>query len=164
MSDKFQVLPTGKRIRDNQYKESTLTELFSTTVNISLVEKQLIWQRYSAMLLANSIVLGFITNALTGDETRRFFLLLIGACAFGIILCVLWGVLNHAGWSFEYSLDRHARKFTWYKSPKESCKWSINPMNVGIYRDVEEGRTDWIRVIALGTVLLFILAYVVVLV
>ena len=64
----------------------------------------LVWTRYNAHLVANSIVLGFIGHLVapspTVDQSR---VVPMVACLFGLTLTALWWRITSAGWSLMHS-------------------------------------------------------------
>ena len=85
-----------------EQKIQILLKLFSLIQQRIIFEGNILWQRFSAFLLAHSILLGFIgiliyTNfTLVGLPTFNLFnlnfftVLIIILCIFGIIFCLIW--------------------------------------------------------------------------
>ena len=150
MVQDFVISPTAPPDARN-HSDISLTNLFVATVQISNIEKQLIWHRYSAFLLANALVVSLLTSRAPQVP------ILIVACLFGLILCGLWWWVTTIGWTFLHELIRHGRRFTW----EGEALVSISPMTVGLHGQSDRGRKDVIQWAATFVILLFIVAYVV---
>ena len=115
---------TGQRIKVRQmgqipkenadYSDATMTALFNAHVAVINSERQVIWQRYAAMLFANSIVFGLLARA--SDPSQ---ITVIGACLFGMLLCLFWWLLNEEGYKvFNTAMDI-AQQFSWKYGDRE---------------------------------------------
>ena len=71
-------------------------------------EAQLVWNRFNAMMVAHSIILGALGTKI-GDATNQIYVL-IGSCI-GILLTYLWWALTSLGWSLQQA---------WIKSTNSS--------------------------------------------
>ena len=60
-------------------------------------ESQLVWNRYNCMVIANSILLGFI-GQLTAKKDGSGLLESI-ACSVGLVIALLWLFITSYGWS-----------------------------------------------------------------
>jgi hypothetical protein len=86
------VPQTGSAISTN-YSDIAMTNLFISYVHLINSERQAIWQRYQAMLLGNSIILGLVvrTGGISSHE-------LIAATVLGLALCTAWLVMTKSRW------------------------------------------------------------------
>lgn len=119
--------------------------LFSATINLISYEGQVVWSRYAAMLVANTIVLAFARNFSSSA------VLTLAVCAFGLIVCIAWYVLSVQGWKLQYRYFETARKFNW-SEPSDCnpiCAWEEWMKS-----------TDYIRCWALAVIWLFMIGYV----
>lgn len=136
----------GKRI----YTDIALTNLFACHVQKLNVEKQLIWQRYTAMLLANSVLVGLLGVNLDslgpGSSNLRE-----GICVLGIVLCVLWLVVTFNGWEIAGRRLKAAARFEWPGFP--------SPIGTRLYPEWT-GIWDWIRNCAVAAILVFVYFYI----
>jgi hypothetical protein len=83
-------------------------------------EAQLVWRRYNNMLVANSILLGFIGQLiLRGDITQK--IIPAGACILGLVITLCWLFLTSYGWSLSHR---------WLLSAEDDCK-----KVAGVYKD-----------------------------
>jgi hypothetical protein len=78
---------------DGQMKHTDIaaTAIYNTTVSIINSERTVVWQRYQALLLANSIVFGFMGR---GDLSTAYVLI---AGVLGLMLCLCWWHLTNDG-------------------------------------------------------------------
>lgn len=88
----------------------TLASLFATEIQMSLNETRLIWARYSAFLVAISLITNIIYNMFFSVEylyiTVQHSVVTVG----GTSLCGAWFVLNGRGWSTQDLQFRRAGK------------------------------------------------------
>jgi hypothetical protein len=120
--------------------------LFGIYVQFLSAERQLIWDRFSAMLVANTIILNALTD-IYNDSTERLFTLI--ACVFGMLLCIAWLMMTYEGWEYTDKLRKDAVNcFRW-----EGCP---NPL-------IPE-RKKIIRRATISVIVLFIITYVLILI
>jgi hypothetical protein len=94
---------------------TTSESLFGIYVQFLSAERQLIWDRFSAMLVANTIILNALTNTYN-DSTEWLFTLI--ACVFGILLCIAWLMMTYEGWKYTDRLRNDAVNcFRWEGCP-----------------------------------------------
>jgi hypothetical protein len=136
----YEVQPTGQP-GSEQYSDISMTGLFSAHVALLNSERQTIWQRYSALLIANSFILGFL------DRQRPAF-----AAVVGLLLCAAWAIMTWSGFRLFLSEMSAMRKFVWTGLPS-----GANPIAASFaYRD----SGDWIYRMAWCVIALFGVAYV----
>lgn len=129
------------------YSESTIVNLFNAHANSINVEKQLIWQRYQAMLVANSIGFGFITGNLSAPPRAML------GCAFGLLLCLFWLRVTKFGWNHMWDRINRAQRFTWVGLD--------NPFDGPYQQDVKVGKVkDYIYETANSIIYLFMVSYI----
>lgn len=95
---KYPQLPPGQ--------ESHLTNLLATQFN----EAQLIWNRYNAMLTANTVLAAVLAVFLSQTPGAREWSEVVVAALFGFLLCVLWFALTFCGWKFSSQLVERVRE------------------------------------------------------
>jgi hypothetical protein len=117
-----------------------MTALFSSHVAMLNSERQAIWQRYSAMLVANSFFLAFL------DRQRPGF----GAIV-GLVLCAAWGITTWSGYRLFFQQITGIEEFEFPGPPP-----ARNPIVVSA--DYVRGG-DWIYRMAFTVVALFAVAY-----
>lgn len=139
-TEKYEVQPTGMEA-SKQYSDISMTNLFNAHVAILNSERMTIWQRYSAMLIANSFILGFL------DRHQPVLFVAI----FGLFLCLAWAILTWSGFCLFFSKMDEMHKFVW-----PGLSPGANPIKSGIAYH-EDG--DWIYRIAWSVIALFALAY-----
>lgn len=138
----FEVRPTAAQITE-QHADIALTGLFNAHANQISSERNAIWQRYTAMLIGNSIVLAFM-----GGPTPSRYRAVVAAF-FGIVLCVLWLGMTMSGWRVFRMRVQLALQFTWVNLDAR-----INPFSVTT--EYEAGLYGgWIYRFALYTIVLF---------
>lgn len=146
--------------------------VFQTHIDTINVEKQLIWMRYSAMLIVNSIVFGVLGSSDFGG------LLGFGASIFGLLLSLSWYKLTSSGFKIQDMRIKEADSFFLKDNPNparivlkylerkrneelskldELPKW-IRPLKKA---KIKYDTTEWIRVSAIATILLFVAIYII---
>lgn len=152
--------PSGN---DNEmiHTDIAQTGLYNATVSIVNSERNAVWQRYSAMLIANSIVLGFLSKQNADQATFT-----IPGAILGIILCFFWWLLTEDGWKFFNIYSKLAMRFTW---PDIGGDLNSNEVMVEEFNRVtSEGRFkfinrfnkgDRIKTSAFAVILLFVCFY-----
>lgn len=121
---------------------------YSSYIAVANSERETIWQRYSAMLIANSLVFAVRdTSTLKFDET-------IAATLFGLALCLAWWKLTTWGWEFFDIYSKGAAKFSFPGAPNES-----NPFREQFLRYIDSGHGDRIKRMALAVIALFAVAH-----
>jgi len=88
------------------------------------LEAQLIWSRYSIMVVAHSLFVGFITRGSETSEVAFF------ACIGGAIVAYIWWALTSYGWDLSHKFGRAAKSSS--PDPKEDI-WNI----------YEKWRSNW---------------------
>jgi hypothetical protein len=141
----------ASRREPSQAVDLVITSLVNAHVSIINTERQALWQRYSAMLLANAVLLGFFTQLQPPTRLQVYF-----ASGFGLVLCLAWLVLTVHGFRlFLMRLDLSSR-FAW--SELSALDEYANPITIGI--DWVGGpRGGWMFRKALIVIGLFMLAY-----
>jgi hypothetical protein len=71
---------------------------YQAAVNLWTYEGQLIWARFSAMLLANSIVVAVIGIVISADRALPVFS--VGMPIAGLILCLVWTLMTARGFDY----------------------------------------------------------------
>jgi len=97
-----------------------------TVRDIANFNGNLVWTRYEAFLVANSIVLGFI-GQLVSDGAAESPVVRLVACVFGLLLTALWWWITSAGWSLMHSWlsvmpDDELPPENGYKNWKDKCR------------------------------------------
>jgi hypothetical protein len=145
---------------DGQMKSTDIaaTAIYNTTVSIINSERTVVWQRYQALLLANSIVFGFMGR---GDLSTAYVLI---AGVLGLMLCFCWWHLTNDGWRFFDIYSKMAQRFRWPKIDdeananeamlKEFQNWKGKSYIFGIFC---EG--DSIKAASLAVIILFGVGY-----
>lgn len=122
-----------------------MTGLFGAQVSVFNSERQAIWQRYNAMLIANSFILAFSGRA------QPALWAIVGIC-----LCFAWAILTWSGFRFFFMQMTELQRFKWPGPPEVQ-----NPIEVSFrYRQSR----DWIYWMALSVIALFSFAYLYVLI
>jgi len=141
------ISPTGPE--GKVYTDISLANLFSSHVHKLNVEKQLIWSRFTAMLVANSILLGLFGFSLK-DVARIPSWWGIGVCVGGIGLCILWFKLTSVGWELMNRRLKEAHRFVWEGYP--------SPIGTRLYPELT-GPQDRIRKLTFTVICVFGLLY-----
>ena len=88
--------------------------LFSQHVAVINSERSTIWQRYSAMLVANSLILGF------GPDS-------VWVAIVGLVICILWAAMTHEGWKILRRRITVAGEFQLAPLPESANPFSEKP-------------------------------------
>lgn len=143
---KIEVKPTGNK-GGAVYTDTALTNVFIAHVTLLNSERQTIWQRYNVMLLANSLVITFLTRTDSALET------LFGVI-FGLVLCCVWFEISKEGWKVFKMYEEAGMRFYWTEFAE-----SVNPLKVhGEYEGTQSGGN--IFKFALDVIWIFIGAYI----
>lgn len=121
------IRPTGNPV-SGQYSDIAFTSLFNAHVAIINSERQAIWQRYSAMIIANSIVLALASLAQLPSEQKVLFTLILG-----LPLCSIWYFMTVSGYRLFLMEVRRAQEFIWVGLGEK-----INPFTVAL--EYERGK------------------------
>jgi hypothetical protein len=136
--------------------------LYNATVSIVNSERNAVWQRYSAMLIANSIVFGFLAKQ-SVDQTS----FIIPGSILGIMLCFFWWLLTEDGWKFFNIYSEQATRFKWPKLGDDDINLN-KVMAEEFNRVTNEGRFkfinkfskgDRIKTLSFAVILLFVVFY-----
>src|SRR2546426_319269 len=81
----YNVQPTGAPDSKGnpQYTDISLTALFNAHISMINTQRQTIWQRFTSMILANSIILGFLRGIQSENKLDKTDALL--SLGFGIL-------------------------------------------------------------------------------
>lgn len=134
----------------DQYSDIGMAALFQAYTNIVNSERQTIWQRNAAMVVANSFML-----SLQRSPNKLFLTIVVNI--FGVVLCLIWLRLTFCGWRFFYEVRDNACRFKW---PGYSNGLELNPFETA---NTQRGKwwNDSIFLYTVLTIALFIVAYMV---
>jgi hypothetical protein len=113
---KYTIDPTGGPISGN-YSDIALTGLFNAHIATINSQRQVIWQRYNIMLLANAAILAFFARGQPNPYEA------VAAGLLGFVLCFLWRVMHGSAWNLFNMLVDEAHGFSWSGNDKQ-----INPL------------------------------------
>lgn len=142
-----------------KHTDIAVTSLYNATVSIVNSERQTIWQRYNALLLANTVVFGFINRSELSSAH------VVIACVVGLFLCFFWWTLTKDGWRFFEAYCQMAKRFRFPAVDDE-----VNA-NVAMFEEFKNWESksplmgrfnggDTIKTAALGVILLFAVGYI----
>jgi hypothetical protein len=104
-----------------------ITSLVNAHISLINAERQALWQRYTALLLANAILLGFFTHLQATTRFQVYF-----ASGFGVALCLAWLVSTISEMRlFLIRLDVSSR---FARSELSAFKRYANPLTIDIQR------------------------------
>jgi hypothetical protein len=148
------------------YSDIAMTNLFNGYLSLINFERQALWQRYQAILLANSIILtmvsGFLKEVLQdrveGKEPPQIIGLdVVAVVVFGMLLCVAWLYMTRtARKSFEAWVEK-GKQFAW-KGIGTQYQMFFDPINP-LLDDVQQKRRTRILQYAGLIPVLFIFGY-----
>ena len=125
----YSIIPTSNK--DDTYSDIALTGLFNAHVALLNSERQAIWQRYNVMVLANSLIVVFLTQ---GDREKNEIIL---AAIFGLLLCFVWWKISSEGWKVFSAYRNLGLRFSWAQFDTKDNKES-NPL--ALHLEVENKR------------------------
>lgn len=119
-TNQWLVKPTSKV--PGEYSDIAVTNLYASVARQFMTEGQLIWSRFSAMLVANSIIFVLIGSALgraieAGKFTSGASLLMLVGGLFGVALSVVWLNLNLRSLRLQRYWRECAMSFEWERLP-----------------------------------------------
>lgn len=83
-----------------RHSDIAVANIISSALACGSAESHLIWQRYSAMLIANGIFLGFLLRTIGNDvQCIVSSVVKLFGCVIGICLCLIWRRLTANGWN-----------------------------------------------------------------
>jgi hypothetical protein len=131
------------------HADMVIASLLNAHISTINSEQQAIWQRYTAMLLANTVVFGVFTQVQAPTTPQVYFV-----SGFGVALCVAWLVSTISGFRWFSRRLEASKRFAW--PALTAIEAYANPVNIGT--DWAQGRR-WIARMAVFVIGLFILAY-----
>ena len=129
------------------------TSLLAAHIALITAERQALWQRYTALLLANAILLGFFTQLQAPTKLQVYF-----ASGFGVVLCLAWLVSTISGRRLSLLRLDASSHFAWEKLGVLDA----NPLLIDLQR-AQGAQGDWVFRMALVIIGLFMLGYMFVL-
>jgi hypothetical protein len=119
----------GSLERDQQaYTDMKIANLLNGHIATINSERQALWLRYTAMLLANALLYGFFIQLQAPTTLQAAF-----AAGFGWALCMAWLVLTVSGFRlFSLQVDAASR---FAKPQLEGIDEYANPVNLQWYAD-----------------------------
>jgi hypothetical protein len=148
MSGQFshsQIAPTGPESATTIHNDTALTQLYSCYIQLINSERQAIWQRFAAMIMANSFLIGFLSR----DNTTGVAIAVTG-CGFAVT--IFWLLMTVRAWVHFFRLYKAAQAFSWLAFP------GINPTLI----DLPGSYTWWRDIVflsALATIAVFLFLY-----
>jgi hypothetical protein len=100
-------------VRHRYYSDASMVNLFNAGVSIMNGEQNLIWQRFNIMLVANSVILGFLSKSKDLQLGE-----MIGGTIFGLLLCVAWLSFTRASFSYFSRWMEELKRFFWTNLPE----------------------------------------------
>ena len=86
---------TGPRLLDDDARLA-----YETAVSLAIYEGELIWARFNAMLLVNSIIAGAIGFVVNDRQGQTLGSISFGLTIVGMVLCIFWTCLITRGFRF----------------------------------------------------------------
>ena len=114
----YSIPATGK---GGNHSDIALTSLFNAHVSVINAGRELFWRRFNTMLIANSIVFGFlfgragIAGASRLTDVEMWF-----GTGFGLLLCVVWWILSSMAWKLVEEWGEKAARFSWEGFAKDA--------------------------------------------
>jgi hypothetical protein len=143
-----------------EYTNITIASLLNAHIATVNSERQALWLRFTAMLMANALLYGFSQQLQAPTTLQAAF-----AAGFGWALCMAWLVLTISGFRlFNLQIDAASRfakpqldRIDEYANPV-NLLWYTNPLVIGVeWR--EPRRPRWQFRAMVFVILLFMLAY-----
>jgi len=111
-SRSYEIKPTGQSVAD-QYSDIALTNLYSAAANQFITEGQLIWSRFNAMLVANSIIFILAGPSIRDLQSTSNLLLMLGTGVFGLLISIVWLQLSYRSIQLQRYWRDCAMGFSW---------------------------------------------------
>jgi hypothetical protein len=130
------IRPSGLEVEGGrEYSDVCLTNLFASHVDLINVERQLTWQRFNSMLVANTIILALLSR---GELLGQVAAIL---CVTGMILCLALERMTRNGWEQLQMRLSLARRFEWrgYPNPTQICLQSPGSENRARIHEIAVG-------------------------
>jgi hypothetical protein len=122
--------------------------LFQAYVDLVNSERETIWARHNALLVANSLIVGALAISPTALWTSRWApVAMLGA---GVLITIVWFLITLRGWSV---MRRHAEVASGFVATHYTHL--PNPFADDIYRR----SSLWIHMLALAMIGIFMLIY-----
>ena len=102
------VNPHFKDGDKEKHTDIAQTGLFNACISVVNSERSAVWQRYSTMLIANSIIIGFWVKHESGQSLH-----VVAGSVLGLFLCILWWLITEDGWRFFNLYSNIAGRFRW---------------------------------------------------
>jgi hypothetical protein len=130
--------------------DSGIAQLLNTQVALITSERQALWQCYTAMLVADAIILGSFGWAQAPTALQVYF-----ASGFGFALCTAWLIATVSGHKQLSRRFEAMNRFAWDHIPV--MDWHINPVSDINWRAGQQG--GWLFAMAICVIGLFMLAH-----
>ena len=130
--------------------DSGTAHLLNTQIAMITSERQALWQCYTAMLVADAIILGSFGWAQAPTALQVYF-----ASGFGFALCTAWLIATVSGHKQLSRRFEAMHRFAWDHRP--AVNWHTNPMSDIDWRDGHQG--GWLFAMAICVIGLFMLAH-----
>src|SRR5437868_13752607 len=99
------VVPTGPVVETEIHSDTSLTLLYTCYIQLINSERQAIWQRFTAMILANSFIITFLLR-----DTFQGVAFAISGC--GLAISTMWLVMTVRAWIHFFRLYKAAQAFS----------------------------------------------------
>jgi len=84
---------------------------YKSALDLHIAEGNRVWSRFNVMLTTSALVVSSEAVLLTRPEARAgFWILPVALPVFGVLLCILWFLLNARGFEWDRYFDRTARE------------------------------------------------------
>src|SRR5262249_13797225 len=108
MAEAYEVHPSEP---NNRYTDAAMMTFFHTHISVAMNSANLVWQRFNIMVLANAIILGFLSN-------KKDYAIVFGSLL-GLLLCACWYGLISSEWEYFQRWMELSRRFTFHELSME---------------------------------------------
>ena len=122
----------------SSFSDTSIVLMYSCHMQLLNSERQVIWTRTSAMIIANSVFIG--SNTIHAAD--KYFNMISGI--FGIALCIVWGITNHIGWSYYTELVAGAERF---KMNKDNIDISVILDRAAVKNKTELSKSSMLKMV-----------------
>jgi hypothetical protein len=157
------ILVNPTATQKGEHTDIALTALYNAHVSLINSERQATWQRFNIMLLANSLLIGLMS------QKSELSLGIVIGMLFGLVLCFLWWKLIRQSYLVFNMYADDAMRFFWPKYDGTNLTYKnskTNPVRIhSNYENREPGENQdsggKILAYAQGVIALFALGYAV---
>jgi len=141
-----EIKPPPATFDGSQHTDIAGTQIFLAAVQILNSERQALWQRYAAMIVAHTFLINVLPRA---DQNEQ---IIFSMC--GLWLCVVWFFVTAIPWYYYDRMVNNAASFTWVGFPR-----NVNPLSEGVTLSRHFSWGGALKFFSFSTILPFVVVY-----